>query len=84
MCKTNKNHKKNQDFQTNTWNLQPIVWKSWFFGFYWFCPCFLLLGKENIGKPNVFARAPSQNIGKTNVFASAPSQNIGLTNVFQP
>ena len=53
-----------------------------FYGFYWFCQCFLLLGKESIGKTNVFASVPSQNIGKTNVFALVPSQNIGFTNVF--
>ena len=24
-----------------------------FYGFYWFCQCFLLLGLKNIGKTNV-------------------------------
>ena len=39
---------------------------------------------ENIGKTNVFARAPSQNIGKTNVLGRRPCKNMGFTNVFLP
>ena len=34
-----------------TSDLQPIVWKSWCFGFYWWFQCFRLLGLKNIGKP---------------------------------
>ena len=63
-------------------------------GFYWFCQCFLLLGLKNIGKTNVFARAPSQNIGKNQCFCKGAftkhwfyqcfsalgAENIGKTN----
>ena len=49
--KTNKNH-KNQDFQTNTWNLQPIVWKSWFFMvFIGFADVFCSSGRKTLVKP---------------------------------